>query len=47
MDCDAKKKCIIKDIDGTFLGSVGTVLPQSEVPNSLLEKNLDACARDE
>ncbi|KAJ8334858.1 hypothetical protein SKAU_G00404970 [Synaphobranchus kaupii] len=30
MDCDAKKKCLIKDLDGSFLGSVGAVVPQSE-----------------
>ncbi|XP_037651430.1 PKHD1 like 1, tandem duplicate 1 [Sebastes umbrosus] len=30
MDCDAKKKSILKDLDGSFLGAVGTVLPQSE-----------------
>ena len=28
-DCDAMKKCMIKDLDGTFLGHVGTVLPDS------------------
>jgi len=33
MDCDAKKKCMVKDLDGTFLeiGSGGAALPQSEV----------------
>ena len=31
MDCDAKKKCMVKDLDGTLLGAVGAVLPQSEV----------------
>lgn len=30
MDCDAKKKSMLKDLDGSFLGSVGTVIPQSE-----------------
>ncbi|KAM6974364.1 PKHD1 like 1, tandem duplicate 1, partial [Tautogolabrus adspersus] len=30
MDCDGKKKTMLKDLDGSFLGSVGTVLPQSE-----------------
>lgn len=30
MDCDAKKKTLLKDLDGSFLGSVGTVVPQSE-----------------
>nr|XP_061786823.1 fibrocystin-L-like [Nerophis lumbriciformis] len=30
MECDAKKKSLLKDLDGSFLGSVGTVLPQSE-----------------
>ncbi|KAF6037344.1 PKHD1L1 [Bugula neritina] len=32
MDCDAKKKCMVKDLDGTFLeiGSGGAALPQSE-----------------
>ena len=28
MECDAKKKVIIKDEDGSFLGSVGAVIPQ-------------------
>ena len=31
MDCDAKKKCMVKDMDGTLLGAVGAVLPQSKV----------------
>ncbi|XP_056273684.1 fibrocystin-L-like [Pseudoliparis swirei] len=30
MDCDAKKKSMVKDLDGSFLGAVGTVVPQSE-----------------
>ncbi|KAM3595703.1 uncharacterized protein V6R79_001361 [Siganus canaliculatus] len=30
MDCDAKKKTLLKDLDGSFLGSVGAVVPQSE-----------------
>lgn len=30
MDCDAKKKSMIKDMDGSFLGAVGTVIPFSE-----------------
>ncbi|XP_050924319.1 LOW QUALITY PROTEIN: PKHD1 like 1, tandem duplicate 1 [Lates calcarifer] len=30
MDCDAKKKSMLKDLDGSFLGAVGTVVPQSE-----------------
>ncbi|KPP78019.1 fibrocystin-L-like, partial [Scleropages formosus] len=30
MDCDAKKKALLKDLDGSFLGSVGAVVPQSE-----------------
>lgn len=30
MDCDAKKKTLLKDLDGSFLGAVGTVVPQSE-----------------
>lgn len=30
MDCDAKKKTMLKDLDGSFLGSVGAVVPQSE-----------------
>ncbi|KAM6899772.1 PKHD1 like 1, tandem duplicate 1 [Xenentodon cancila] len=30
MDCDAKKKTLLKDLDGTFLGAVGAVVPQSE-----------------
>lgn len=33
MDCDAKKKCMVKDTDGTFvgMGPGATVLPQSQV----------------
>ncbi|XP_058475058.1 PKHD1 like 1, tandem duplicate 1 [Solea solea] len=30
MDCDAKKKTMLKDLDGSFLGAVGSVVPQSE-----------------
>ncbi|XP_052286416.1 fibrocystin-L-like [Dreissena polymorpha] len=30
MDCDALKKALFKDLDGTFLGSVGSVISQSE-----------------
>ncbi|MED6281140.1 Fibrocystin-L, partial [Characodon lateralis] len=30
MDCDAKKKTLLNDLDGSFLGAVGTVVPQSE-----------------
>ncbi|MEE6507574.1 hypothetical protein FKM82_026763 [Ascaphus truei] len=30
MDCDAKKKSLLKDLDGSFLGSRGAVIPQSE-----------------
>ncbi|XP_068431576.1 PKHD1 like 1, tandem duplicate 1 [Clinocottus analis] len=30
MDCDAKKKTLLRDLDGSFLGAVGTVVPQSE-----------------
>uniref|UniRef100_A0A8C5N9V4 Fibrocystin-L-like n=1 Tax=Gouania willdenowi TaxID=441366 RepID=A0A8C5N9V4_GOUWI len=30
MDCDAKKKTLLQDLDGSFLGAVGTVVPQSE-----------------
>lgn len=30
MDCDAKKKTLLKDLDGSFLGTVGAVVPQSE-----------------
>lgn len=30
MDCDAKKKALLKDLDGLFLGAVGAVVPQSE-----------------
>lgn len=28
MECDAKKKVLVKDFDGTFLGGVGAVIPQ-------------------
>ncbi|KAJ8026136.1 Fibrocystin-L [Holothuria leucospilota] len=30
MDCDGMKKAIIRDLDGSMLGDVGTVIPQSE-----------------
>ncbi|GCB65056.1 hypothetical protein scyTo_0007633, partial [Scyliorhinus torazame] len=30
MVCDAKKKVLLKDVDGSFLGAVGAVIPQSE-----------------
>ncbi|XP_067888793.1 PKHD1 like 1, tandem duplicate 1 [Heterodontus francisci] len=30
MVCDAKKKTLLKDLDGSFLGDVGAVVPQSE-----------------
>ncbi|XP_042362122.1 fibrocystin-L-like [Plectropomus leopardus] len=30
MDCDGKKKTMLRDQDGSMLGSVGTVVPQSE-----------------
>ncbi|XP_068094025.1 fibrocystin-L-like [Hyperolius riggenbachi] len=30
MDCDAKKKSLLKDLDGSFLGQIGAVVPQSE-----------------
>lgn len=30
MDCDAKKKSMLKDLDGSFLGAVGSVIPLSE-----------------
>lgn len=30
MDCDALKKALLKDLDGTFLGNLGCVIPQSE-----------------
>ena len=30
MDCDAKKKALLVDMDGTFLGSEGVVFSQSE-----------------
>lgn len=30
MDCDALKKALLNDLDGTFLGQPGTVIPQSE-----------------
>ncbi|KAI7798959.1 putative fibrocystin-L, partial [Triplophysa rosa] len=30
MDCDAKKKTMLKDLDGSFLGAVGAVVPYSE-----------------
>ena len=30
MDCDGHKKAILDDMDGSFLGKVGTVIPESE-----------------
>ncbi|XP_028646735.2 PKHD1 like 1, tandem duplicate 1 [Erpetoichthys calabaricus] len=30
MVCDAKRKTMLKDLDGSFLGHTGTVVPQSE-----------------
>ncbi|KAM9737277.1 LOW QUALITY PROTEIN: PKHD1 like 1, tandem duplicate 1 [Menidia menidia] len=30
MECDAKKKTMLKDLDGSFLGAQGAVVPQSE-----------------
>uniref|UniRef100_A0A3B4ZZ57 PKHD1 like 1 n=1 Tax=Stegastes partitus TaxID=144197 RepID=A0A3B4ZZ57_9TELE len=30
MECDAKKKTMLKDLDGSLLGAVGAVVPQSE-----------------
>ncbi|OCT77100.1 fibrocystin-L [Xenopus laevis] len=30
MDCDAKKKSLLKDLDGSFLGHQGAVVPESE-----------------
>ncbi|XP_078395885.1 PKHD1 like 1, tandem duplicate 1 [Cetorhinus maximus] len=30
MVCDAKRKVLLKDLDGSFLGAVGAVIPQSE-----------------
>lgn len=30
MECDAKKKTLLKDLDGSFLGAEGSVIPQSE-----------------
>lgn len=30
MDCDAMKKLLFKDVDGTVLGSPGTVVSESE-----------------
>lgn len=30
MACDAKVKCLLQDLDGSFLGSPGYVIPQSE-----------------
>ncbi|XP_060949378.1 PKHD1 like 1, tandem duplicate 1 [Limanda limanda] len=30
MECDAKKKSMLKDLDGSFLGKVGAVVPHSE-----------------
>ncbi len=30
MDCDGQKKVILKDLDGTLMGSVGAFISQSE-----------------
>ena len=30
MDCDALKKVLIRDLDGSLLGSVGTIVPASD-----------------
>ncbi|KAM3929151.1 fibrocystin-L-like [Leptodactylus fuscus] len=30
MTCDAKRKTLLKDLDGSFLGNIGAVIPQSE-----------------
>ncbi|KAM4026998.1 fibrocystin-L isoform 2-T2 [Anomaloglossus baeobatrachus] len=30
MTCDAKRKTLLKDLDGSFLGQIGDVVPQSE-----------------
>ncbi|XP_069813288.1 fibrocystin-L-like isoform X2 [Dendropsophus ebraccatus] len=30
MTCDAKRKALLKDLDGSFLGYIGAVVPQSE-----------------
>ena len=30
MDCDGLKKALLDDVDGSFLGSPGSILPQSE-----------------
>ena len=30
MECDGMKKALFKDLDGTFLGHVGAVIPESE-----------------
>ena len=30
MDCDAMKKALVKDLDGSFLGHIGAMIPQSE-----------------
>lgn len=30
MECDAKKKTLLIDTDGSFLGAVGAVVPQAE-----------------
>ncbi|KAM3928399.1 fibrocystin-L-like [Leptodactylus fuscus] len=30
MTCDAKRKTLLKDLDGSFLGNIGAVVPQSE-----------------
>ena len=29
-DCDAMKKAMLRDIDGTFLGFIGSVIPEAE-----------------
>lgn len=29
MDCDSKKKAFVKDVDGSLLGHVGGIIPDS------------------
>jgi hypothetical protein len=30
MECDGHKKVLVKDLDGTLIGAVGSIIPQSQ-----------------
>ena len=37
MECDGRKKVMIKDLDGSFLGGVGAIIPQVRSKKGKLE----------